>query len=91
MPQASPCITAPHTGEVKDGYMYTDTGLWDTFRALFPLLNLFYPEVNSEIQEGMLNHYRESGFFPEWASPATATAWSEIIRHPCSPMPISTE
>ena len=64
-----PVHYSPHTGEVKDGYMYTDTGLWDTFRALFPLLNLFYPEVNSEIQEGMLNHYRESGFFPEWASP----------------------
>lgn len=60
---------SPHTGEVCDGPMYTDTGLWDTFRALFPLLNLVYPEVNAEIQEGMLNHYRESGFFPEWGSP----------------------
>ncbi len=60
---------SPHTGDVRPGYLYTDTGLWDTFRALFPLLNLFYPDVNKEIQEGMLNHYRESGFFPEWASP----------------------
>ncbi|MDE6548106.1 MAG: GH92 family glycosyl hydrolase, partial [Muribaculaceae bacterium] len=60
---------SPHTGEVLPGYMYTDTGLWDTFRALFPLLNLCYPNVNREIQEGMLNHYRESGFIPEWASP----------------------
>ena len=60
---------SPYNGEVSPGYMFTDTGLWDTFRALFPLLNLVYPSVNKEIQEGMLNAYRESGFFPEWASP----------------------
>ena len=51
------------------GYIYTDTGFWDTFRCLFPLLNLVYPSVNAEIQEGLLNTFRESGFFPEWASP----------------------
>ena len=60
---------SPYNGEVKPGYMYTDTGFWDTFRSLFPLLNLVYPSVKSEIQEGLLNVYRESGFFPEWASP----------------------
>lgn len=60
---------SPYNGEVLPGYMYTDTGFWDTFRSLFPLLNLLYPSVNSEIQEGLLNAYRESGFFPEWASP----------------------
>ena len=60
---------SPYNGKVKDGYMYTDTGFWDTFRALFPLLNLLYPSVNHEIQEGLLNTYKESGFFPEWASP----------------------
>lgn len=60
---------SPYNGKVLPGYMYTDTGFWDTFRCLFPLLNLIYPSVNSEIQEGLLNVYRESGFFPEWASP----------------------
>ena len=60
---------SPYNGKVLPGYMYTDTGFWDTFRSLFPLLNLIYPSVNAEIQEGLLNAYRESGFFPEWASP----------------------
>ncbi len=60
---------SPYNGQTLPGYLYTDTGIWDTFRALFPLLNLVYPSVNAEIQEGMLNAYRESGFFPEWASP----------------------
>ena len=60
---------SPYNGKVEKGYLYTDTGFWDTFRSLFPLLNLLYPSVNKEIQEGLLNVYRESGFFPEWASP----------------------
>lgn len=60
---------SPYNGQVLPGYMYTDTGFWDTFRALFPLLNLIYPSVNREIQEGLANTYKESGFLPEWASP----------------------
>lgn len=60
---------SPYNGKVLSGYMYTDTGFWDTFRSLFPLLNLLYPSVNAEIQEGLVNTYKESGFFPEWASP----------------------
>ena len=60
---------SPTTGEVLPGYYYTGTGVWDTFRCLFPLLNLLYPSVNKEMQESFLNAYRESGFYPEWSSP----------------------
>ena len=64
-----PIHYSPYNGQVLPGYMYTDTGFWDTFRCLFPFLNLMYPSVNKEIQEGLINTYKESGFFPEWASP----------------------
>lgn len=60
---------SPYNGEVLPGYMYTDTGFWDTFRCLFPFLNLMFPSVNKEMQEGLVNTYKESGFYPEWASP----------------------
>ena len=60
---------SPYNGTVQKGYMFTDTGFWDTFRCLFPLLNLMYPSENVKIQEGLANTYRESGFLPEWASP----------------------
>ena len=60
---------SPYNGEVLPGYMFTDTGFWDTFRSLFPFLNLMFPSVNKEMQEGLINTYKESGFFPEWASP----------------------
>ena len=65
----TPVHYSPYNGEICEGYMYTDTGFWDTFRALFPLLNLVYPSVNAEIQEGLANAFEESGFLPEWASP----------------------
>ena len=60
---------SPYNGTVQKGYMFTDTGFWDTFRCLFPLLNLMYPLENVKIQAGLANTYKESGFLPEWASP----------------------
>ena len=60
---------SPYNGKTLPGYMFTDTGFWDTFRCLFPFVNLIYPSVGEKMQEGLLNAYLESGFFPEWASP----------------------
>lgn len=60
---------SPYNGKVLPGYMFTDTGFWDTFRCLFPMLNLIYPSMNVKMQEGLANTYLESGFLPEWASP----------------------
>lgn len=65
----NPMHYSPYSGRVEPGYLYTDTGFWDTFRALFPLLNLVYPDVNAEIQAGLANIARENDFLPEWASP----------------------
>lgn len=60
---------SPYNGKVVPGYMFAGTGFWDTFRALYPLLNLVYPSINKEMQEGLLNDYKEGGFLPEWSSP----------------------
>ena len=64
-----PVHYSPYNGQVLPGYMFTDTGFWDTFRCLFPFLNLMYPSMNAKMQEGLANAYKESGFLPEWASP----------------------
>lgn len=64
-----PIHYSPYNGQVLPGYMFTDTGFWDTFRCLFPFVNLIYPSMGEKMQEGLLNTYLESGFFPEWASP----------------------
>ena len=60
---------SPYNGEVLPGYMFTDNGFWDTFRALFPFFTLMYSDVNTRIMEGLVNTYKESGWLPEWASP----------------------
>jgi putative alpha-1,2-mannosidase len=38
--------------------MFTDTGFWDTFRALFPYLNLMHPSLAAQMQEGLINAYK---------------------------------
>ena len=60
---------SPHDGRLHDGYLFTDTGFWDTFRCLFGLLDLVWPEQAAKVQESLVNHYLESGFLPEWCSP----------------------
>lgn len=65
----NPLHYSPYNGKVEAGYMFTDTGFWDTFRSLFPLVNMIYPSVSQKMQEGLANAYKESGFLPEWASP----------------------
>ena len=63
---------SPYNGKVLPGFMYGGTGFWDTFRALYPLLNLLYPSINAEMQAGLANDYKEGGFLPEWSSPGFA-------------------
>ena len=60
---------SPYNGNVLPGYMFTDNGFWDTFRAVFPFFTLMYPNLNAQIMEGLVNTYKESGWLPEWASP----------------------
>ncbi|WP_133063350.1 GH92 family glycosyl hydrolase, partial [Sedimentisphaera salicampi] len=60
---------SPYNGKVLPGYMFTDNGFWDTFRAVFPFFTVMYPELNADIMKGLVNTYKESGWLPEWASP----------------------
>lgn len=61
---------SPYSGKTMPGYRFAGTGFWDTFRALYPFLNLMYPSINKEMQEGLLNDYLEGGWLPEWSSPS---------------------
>lgn len=63
---------SPYNGKILPGYLFAGTGFWDTFRALYPFLNLMYPGINKEMQEGLINDYKEGGWLPEWSSPGYA-------------------
>jgi predicted alpha-1,2-mannosidase len=68
-----PVHWSPYNGQVLPGRMFAGTGFWDTFRALYPFLNLMYPSINREMQEGLANDFREGGWLPEWSSPGYAS------------------
>lgn len=46
--------------------MYTTFSLWDTFRALHPLLTIIDPAQNSLYVNSLLNQYKEGGILPMW-------------------------
>lgn len=60
---------SPFNGKVLPGYLFTDNGFFDTFRALFPFFSIMYPELYAQILQGLGNAYDESGWLPEWTSP----------------------
>ena len=64
-----PVYFSPYDGKIHHGYLYTDSGFWDTFRAAHPLYNLIFPEISAQIMQGLVNAYNQSGWLPEWPSP----------------------
>lgn len=64
-----PYYFSPYDGQVHDGYMYTDTGLWDTFRAQFPLNALLYPEQHGRYMQALLAAQKQCGWLPSWSFP----------------------
>lgn len=64
-----PVHRSPYDGQIHPGVLYADNGFWDTFRTVYPLLALLYPDRLSEIMQGWLQAAREGGWFPAWSSP----------------------
>lgn len=57
------------SNSVKNGYLYTNNGLWDTFITVYPLYSIIIPEIYKEMMEGFLNSFRHTGYLPKWLSP----------------------
>ena len=43
---------------------YDDYSMWDTYRALHPLMNIIRPEVSADMMESLVDKYRQGGWFP---------------------------
>jgi predicted alpha-1,2-mannosidase len=56
-------------GKVEPGFMYTDHGYWDVYRAWYPMMALLYPERLTEILQAWVNAYKEGGWFPQFPCP----------------------
>lgn len=56
-----------HKPEQATGYrQYTLLSLWDTFRALNPLLSLMQPGIEGDIIRSMLAKFQQTGELPYW-------------------------
>ena len=67
--KGKPVHYSPYDGKVHAGFLYTDNGFWDTWRAVFPFFAMMYPDRDSEMMQGLVNTVKEGGWLPEWASP----------------------
>lgn len=56
--------------EVHEGNSYTDYSLWDTYRALHPLLVFTQPDRVDGMITALLQMYKEGGWLPMWPNPA---------------------
>jgi predicted alpha-1,2-mannosidase len=64
-----PHYYSPYDGKVHAGTMYTNSGLWDTFRAVHPFFNLMFPRQSGEILGSLVAAFEQSGYLPAWSSP----------------------
>lgn len=89
----APYYYSPYDGKIHSGYMYTDTGFWDTFRGQFPLNALLSPEMHGRYVAALLDAYDQGGWLPSWSFPSEAgsmvgnhaisllaDAWAKNIR-----------
>lgn len=89
----NPYYFSPYDGTVHEGYMFTDTGFWDTFRAQFPLNALLYPTQHGRYMQALLAAQEQCGWLPSWSFPneqgsmignhaisLLADAWAKGIR-----------
>ena len=63
-------------GKVKiaeDFNMYTIFSLWDTFRALHPLLTIIDAELTTDFIKSLVAKFKESGVLPVWELAANET------------------
>jgi len=91
--QGKPYYFSPYDGKIYSGYMYTDNGFWDTFRAQFPLSNILHPTMQGRYMQSLLDAQEQAGWFPTWSNPGMsgvmlgnhaisllADAWMKGIR-----------
>jgi len=64
-----PYYFSPYDGKVHSGYMYTDNGFWDTFRAQFPLNNILHPTYQGRYMQALLDAQKQCGWLPAWSFP----------------------
>jgi predicted alpha-1,2-mannosidase len=68
--------------KIEEGNYYVDFSMWDTFRALHPLLTLLAPEVAKDMMQSLFLKAKQGGWlpiFPAWNSYTAAMIGDHCI------------
>lgn len=65
-----------------DGDYYDDYSMWDTYRALHPLLSILYPRQTGEMIQSLVDKYEQGGWLPIF--PCWNSYTSEMIGDHCA-------
>ena len=57
-------------GKVVEGQLYVNNGFWDTYRTAWAGYALLTPNKDAELLNGLVQHYKDSGWVPRWSNPA---------------------
>ena len=60
---------SPHDQKKKDGILYVSNGFWDTYRVVWPAYSIFTEKLTTQLLDGMVQHYIDSGIVPRWTCP----------------------
>ena len=60
---------SPFDEKIHDGTSYNSFSLWDTFRALHPLLLFIAPDHVGPMITALIQMYQEGGWIPKWPNP----------------------
>lgn len=57
------------TADAVEGKIYINNGFWDTYRTAWAAYGLFTPSKETELLNGLVQHYKDQGWVPRWIAP----------------------
>ncbi|MBO5779401.1 MAG: GH92 family glycosyl hydrolase [Clostridia bacterium] len=61
---------SPYKGGKKtEGKLYVNNGFWDTYRTTWAAYALLTPTLDTELLNGLVQHYNDNGWIPRWIAP----------------------
>ena len=61
---------SPYKGGKKtEGKLYVNNGFWDTYRTTWAAYALLTPTLDTELLNGLVQHYKDNGWIPRWIAP----------------------
>lgn len=79
---AYPAYSVGQPIQHTDGTYYDDYSMWDTYRALHPLLCILDPEKEGDIVQSLIDKYHQGGWLPIF--PCWNSYTSEMIGDHCA-------